>query len=85
MAMEKPIVATDVGGVRELVGAAGALVPAKDPEALADAMLEQMRRAPEDRRTLGHAARACIESSFSMDSKADEWEALYRSILEGKQ
>jgi glycosyltransferase involved in cell wall biosynthesis len=85
MAMEKPIVATDVGGVRELVGAAGALVPAKDPEALADAMLEQMRRAPEDRRTLGHAARARIESSFSMDSKADEWEALYRSILEDNQ
>ena len=30
MVMEKPIVATDVGGVRELVGDAGAIVEAKD-------------------------------------------------------
>ena len=38
MAMEKPVVATDVGGVRELVGDAGVIVPAKDSEALASAM-----------------------------------------------
>ena len=43
MAMEKPVVATDVGGVRELVGDAGVIVPAKDPEALAKAMLALMR------------------------------------------
>ena len=35
MAMEKPVVATDVGGVSELVGDAGAVVAAKNPEALA--------------------------------------------------
>lgn len=83
MAMEKPVVATDVGGVRELVGEAGALVPPKDPQALAGAMLARMRTAPEDRRTLGQAARVRIESSFSMNSKADEWEALYLRLLEG--
>jgi glycosyltransferase involved in cell wall biosynthesis len=31
MAMEKPIVATDVGGVRELLGDCGTLVPMRDP------------------------------------------------------
>ncbi len=85
MAMEKPVVATDVGGVRELVGEAGALVPPKAPQTLAGAMLEQMRTAPEDRRTLGKAARARIESKFSMDAKANEWETLYRTILERHQ
>ena len=44
MAMEKPVVATDVGGVRELVGEAGVIVPAKNPSALAKAMLEEMQR-----------------------------------------
>ena len=44
MAMEKTVVATDVGGVRELLGDAGVLAPAKDPSALARAMLEGMRR-----------------------------------------
>jgi glycosyltransferase involved in cell wall biosynthesis len=50
MAMEKPVVATDVGGVRELVGEAGVIVPAKNPERLAEAMLEMMRRTDEERR-----------------------------------
>jgi glycosyltransferase involved in cell wall biosynthesis len=81
MAMEKPVVATDVGGVRELVGEAGVIVPAKSPEKLAEAMLEMMRRTDEERRSLGLAARARIAAHYSMDAKADEWEALYRTVL----
>src|SRR5208337_1492304 len=48
MAMEKPVVATDVVGTRELVGDAGAIVPSKAPDTLAEAMLELMQRTPED-------------------------------------
>ena len=85
MAMEKPVVATDVGGVRELMGDAGAVVPPKDPEALANAMLEQMRSTPEERQALGRAARLRIQSSFSIETKADEWEGLYRTISEHRK
>jgi glycosyltransferase involved in cell wall biosynthesis len=81
MATEKPVVATDVGGVRELVGEAGAIVPPKDPEALAAAMLEILQRTAEDRARLGHAARARVATEFSIDARADQWEALYRSVL----
>jgi glycosyltransferase involved in cell wall biosynthesis len=81
MAMEKPVVATDVGGVRELVGDAGVVVAAKDSNALAEAMVAIMRRPAEPRAELGRAARERILNSFSMDRKADEWEALYRSVL----
>jgi glycosyltransferase involved in cell wall biosynthesis len=81
MAMEKPVVVTDVGGVRELVGDAGVIVPSKNSDVLATAMLDDMQRSPEDRRTLGLAARARIQANFSMDAKVDEWEALYRTIL----
>jgi glycosyltransferase involved in cell wall biosynthesis len=81
MAMEKPVVATDVGGVRELVGEAGEVVRAKRPERLAQAMLELMGTTPEDRRALGSAARERVQSLFSMNAKADEWEALYRAEL----
>jgi glycosyltransferase involved in cell wall biosynthesis len=84
MAMEKPVVATDVGGVRELVGEAGVIVPAKSPDALAQAMLALMRSTPEARRSLGRAARERILKNFSMDAKADEWEALYRTLLAQK-
>ena len=82
MAMEKPVVATDVGGTRELVGDAGAVVPSRAPDALAVAMLDLMHRTPEDRHKQGLAERRRICRSFNMDTKADEWEALYRTVLE---
>ncbi len=82
MAMEKPLVVTDVGGTREMVGEAGVIVPSKAPDALAEAMLELMHRTPEDRRTLGQAARRRICRDFDIETKADEWEALYRMVLE---
>ncbi|MDR3751903.1 MAG: GT4 family glycosyltransferase PelF [Terracidiphilus sp.] len=81
MAMEKPVVATDAGGVRELVGDAGAIVPVRAPDALAAAMLHLMQSTPEERRALGRAARERVEKLFSMDTRADEWEELYRTIL----
>jgi glycosyltransferase involved in cell wall biosynthesis len=82
MAMEKPVVATDVGGTRELVGDAGAVVPSRAPEALAAAMLDLMDKTPEDRHRQGLTERRRICQSFDMDTKADEWEALYRAVLE---
>ena len=81
MAMRKPVVATDVGGVRELLGDCGALVPAQSSPALATAMLELMRAPAEIRTAIGQAARARIQHSFNMDSKTDEWECLYHSLL----
>jgi glycosyltransferase involved in cell wall biosynthesis len=85
MAMEKPVVATDVGGVRELLGNAGLIVPARNSESLAESMLALMRMPPESRSCLGRAARERIQGQFSMDAKADEWEAFYRAVLEGQQ
>ena len=81
MTMEKPVVATDVGGVREIVGEAGVLVPARSPEGLANAMLEMMRKTDDQRRKLGRTARERIAAHFSMDAKAEEWQALYRKLL----
>jgi glycosyltransferase involved in cell wall biosynthesis len=81
MAMEKPVVATDVGGVRELIGENGVIVPARNPERLAQAMLSLMRSTPGVRGSLGRAARRRIQRKFSMDARAGEWEILYREIL----
>jgi glycosyltransferase involved in cell wall biosynthesis len=81
MAMGKPVVATDVGGVRELVGNAGLLVPPRNAQALAGAMISLMRATDQDRQTLSIAARVRIEQEFGMEAKADEWERLYRTLL----
>ncbi len=81
MAMEKPVVATDVGGVRELLGETGHIVPPKDSAALARAMLAVMAQPCEDRQAQGYAERQRITQNFSMDTRAGEWEMLYRSLF----
>lgn len=81
MAMEKPVVATDVGGVREFVGDAGVLIPPQDWVTLASAMLRVTRMGDCERTKMGSAARARIVERFDMDAKADEWEALYTRLL----
>ena len=81
MAMEKPVVATDVGGVRELVGETGTVVACRDSDALARAMAEEMERSAEERNGLGRLERSRVLSQFSMDARADEWERLYRSAI----
>lgn len=80
MAMKKAVVATDVGGVRELVGSAGVVVPPGDSQALADAMLAMMRTPKDELRMLGAAARTRIEREFNMDARIVEWEKLYAEL-----
>jgi glycosyltransferase involved in cell wall biosynthesis len=82
MVMEKPVVATDVGGVHELVGDAGVLVPAKDSAQLAEAMLAVMEMTDKQRAAIGHAARERIRENFSMDAQANRWQQLYLRLLE---
>ncbi|HXS77008.1 MAG TPA: glycosyltransferase [Terracidiphilus sp.] len=81
MAMEKPVVATNVGGVRELIGDAGMLVPSRNSQALAQAMLRMMRMPECERALIGQAARERIRGHFEINWKADEWEGLYTHIL----
>ena len=64
MAAGIPMVATDVGGVRELVKpGSGALVPERNPLALARA-IERYLRDPDARRQAGAASRAAVLASF---------------------
>ncbi len=80
MAMGKPVVATDVGGVQELGGECGFLVGAGDMRELARAMLEVMDRSAGDREALGIVARQRILEEFGMERCAEEWEREYRPL-----
>lgn len=81
MACERAVVATDVGGVRELVGESGIIVPPANSQALAAAMLQVMKMSRLQRESLGAGARQRIVAGFSLDSKVDRIERLYRSLL----
>ncbi|MEU3166221.1 glycosyltransferase [Streptosporangium sp. NPDC006930] len=81
MAAGRPIVATAVGGTRELLNGRGLLVPPQDPRALADA-LERVLRDPRLGASLGGAARAWALDNLRVDSMIDRHLTLYRRLLE---
>jgi glycosyltransferase involved in cell wall biosynthesis len=83
MAMEKPVAATGVGGVGELLGPCGLAVPPRNPNALARAMLSVMNTPAEARRFLGKSARQRVVEHFNIEQKADEWEELYGEVAGG--
>lgn len=85
MAMEKPVVTTNVGGVCELACDCGMIVPAKDSEALAAAMLKTMRQSREECTQMGRTARQRIVREFSIDAVADWWEELYKQAIGNRQ
>ncbi len=83
MAMAKPVVATDAGGVPEIVlhGQTGILVPPADPTAMAAAVVNLLQdRAMADR--LGQAGRRRVESEFSLARHVEAMEALYTSLVD---
>lgn len=67
MAMEVPVVSTNVSGVPELVehGINGFMVPPRDPAALADA-LETLFRDPALRRRMAREGRRKVDSEFDV-------------------
>lgn len=81
MAMEKPVVATDVGGTGEVVrhGQNGLLVPPKDPEALAAAISELLAQ-PERAREMGRLGRRIAVDGFSVHAMVHQMEQLYLDL-----
>lgn len=85
MAMEKPVVATGVGGVGELLGNCGLAVPPRDPDQLGRAMLSIMNTPAEARRFLGKSARERVLERFDIDAKAEDWERIYSDAARGEE
>jgi glycosyltransferase involved in cell wall biosynthesis len=84
MAAELPVVASEVGGLAELVvdGETGILVPPGDVQALATA-LGRLVAEPELRRSLGAAGRVRAETSFDLASFRQAHLELYQGQLAG--
>jgi glycosyltransferase involved in cell wall biosynthesis len=82
-----PIVATDVGGNKEIVvdGESGFLVLSRNPESLAQAMLKLMDLPEGVRKAMGRAGRKYIEENYSLEHVVDIWEELYIEFLKNKR
>ena len=83
MAMEKPVVASAVGELLNIVldGRTGFLVAEKDPDQIAD-RITRLLDDPALCAGLGKAARRRIEEDYSLPSMVGATEALYREILD---
>ncbi len=82
MAIGTPVVASDRGGLREVVEheVTGLVAPARSPEALAD-RLSALLRSPELAARLARAALRKARSEFSADHQAQAVEALYGRVV----
>jgi glycosyltransferase involved in cell wall biosynthesis len=81
MACAKPIVATTAGGMPEVVvdGTTGLLVPPRDHEAMADAIVRLLTDA-KARRAMGAAGQARVREHFSAERVVQDTLEIYRRV-----
>lgn len=81
-----PIVASNVGGIPEIIehGVNGLLVPPGDPQALA-AAIQELIDDPERAKRLGEAARRTAFERFSAEAMAAAYMDLYERLLREKR
>jgi glycosyltransferase involved in cell wall biosynthesis len=82
MAVGTPVIMTPVGAAPEIIGAdeRGRLVPKRDAEALARALIELLSQ-PDKARVLGLAGQAFVRKSLNPANIRDKHQALYLSLL----
>ena len=85
LASGRPVVATDVGGTRDVVedGISGFLVPFGDVAAGAE-RLERLARDPELRARMGAAGQARTLERYRVPRLVEDIDRLYRALLQSK-
>jgi glycosyltransferase involved in cell wall biosynthesis len=86
LVMRKPVVAAAAGGLPEIIRneETGLLVPTKDPEALAQAILRLLADRELGRR-LAEAGRRRVEEHFSADSMVEGTLRVYHEVMDESQ
>lgn len=85
-ACAKPVIATNVGGVPEIVedGINGILVSSKRSDLLAEA-LERLVSSPKMARQMGQAGYCKVKSAFTFKEQTQKFEEIYHQILEASE
>lgn len=80
MSTERVVVATDCGGVGEVLGDCGYLVPANNPSALQVAMYEAANLSHAQAEVIGSRSRDRVVREFSLEKVVDRWLGLYSDV-----
>ncbi|WP_180040413.1 glycosyltransferase [Acinetobacter sp. YH12100] len=73
------VIATNSGGVAEVMGDTGLLVPPQDSEALAKAIEKAVSKTPLEIQENNLKARQRVEELFSLEASVKKWLALYEA------
>jgi glycosyltransferase involved in cell wall biosynthesis len=81
LALAKPVVATNTGGLPEIIhdGKTGRLVAPADPEALAGGIVDMLTRVA-DAKSMANAGRTLVQKSFSIDAMVDKNIEIYKHV-----
>ncbi len=84
MALQKPVVAANSGGIPEIVvdGKTGLLVPENDPQSIASAVIRLINE-KDIRVKMGMAGRKRVEEMFTIERRTRDVENLYSEVLKG--
>jgi glycosyltransferase involved in cell wall biosynthesis len=84
MAAGLPMIVTDVGGNAEAVldGTTGIVVPPRDPDRLAAAIV-RLAQDPSLRERFGRAGRCRVAEHFALERSIEAYDVLYRALLAG--
>lgn len=80
MACGVPCVSTDVGDAAAIIGDTGSVVPPRDPQALARALLNVSRMSRESLRNAGSAARLRVEQEYGLESVTEKYLSFLRQL-----
>ena len=81
MACNRVVVATDCGGVKEVVGDAGFLVPPKDSRKLAATLELALNLSDDERLQIGAKARQRVIKHYSLPAAVQKWMHLYSAPI----
>jgi glycosyltransferase involved in cell wall biosynthesis len=86
LAMGRAVVATDVGGIPEIIrhGETGWLVPPGEPAGLAKAILEALAD-PVRGRQMGALGRTIVETEYSLERMGERMERLYAKLASARR
>ena len=79
-----PVIGSDSGGIPEVVGEGGVIVPESNPGALAEA-IKKLRADPAHTRELGRLGREQVEERYTWERIAEQIRDVYLGLMSGKE
>jgi glycosyltransferase involved in cell wall biosynthesis len=77
MACERLVVSTDAGGIREWLGDLGYVVPTRNSEALAAALIQGLEMSSQEKESQGRIARERVIQHYSLGAVTEKWLKVY--------